>query len=249
MTLPPWDHVGLLLVGGAVAGFINTLAGGGSFLTVPLLILLGLPATVANGTNRVAVFTQTIAAVVGFRAEGVSGIGLAARLLPPVLLGSWLGAYMASEVPDELFGRAFGVVMLLALPFVLRPPKPRLPGAERRFSLATRLGLYFALGFYGGAIQAGIGIPLLLVLVGAGGLDLVRANSVKNVIVAALTAVALAQFLAAGKVWFSYGLVLAVGSGTGGYAAGRFGARIGEPLIRPLLLVSVVLLAIRLIFG
>jgi uncharacterized membrane protein YfcA len=112
-----------------------------------------------------------------------------------------------------------------------------------------RLGLYFLLGFYGGAIQAGIGIPLLLVLVGAGGLDLVRANSVKNVIVAALTAVALAQFIVAEKVWFSYGLVLAVGSGLGGYAAGRFGARVGDRLIRPLLLVAVVILAVRLIFG
>ena len=90
MTLPPWDHIGLLIVGGGVAGFVNTLAGGGSFLTVPLLVLLGLPATVANGTNRLAVFVQNVAAVAGFRAEGISGIRLGVRLLPPTLLGAWL---------------------------------------------------------------------------------------------------------------------------------------------------------------
>jgi uncharacterized membrane protein YfcA len=249
LTLPPWDHIGFLIVGGGVAGFINTLAGGGSFLTVPLLVLLGLPATVANGTNRLAVFVQNVAAVAGFRTEGISGIRLGVRLLPPTLLGSWFGAYVASEVPDELFARAFGVVMLFVLPFVLR--RPRIPSRDnpRLLSLPLQLGLYFGLGFYGGAIQAGIGIPLLLALVATGGLDLVRANSVKVVVIAALTAVALLQFLAAGKVWFSYGLVLAVGSGLGGYAASRFGARVGDRLIRPFLLVAVVILALRLIFG
>jgi uncharacterized membrane protein YfcA len=239
----------LLIVGGAVAGFVNTLAGGGSFLTVPLLVLLGLPATVANGTNRLAVFVQTVAAVVGFRAEGVSGIRLAVRLLPATLLGSWLGAYVASEVPDELFARAFGVVMLLVLPLVLRNPRLPSPASPRSLPLPLEIGLYFGLGFYGGAIQAGIGIPLLLALVATGGLDLVRANSVKVVVIAALTTVALLQFLVAGKVWWSYGLVLAVGSGLGGYAASRFGARVGDRLIRPFLLVAVVILAMRLIFG
>lgn len=249
MTLPPWDHVGLLIVGGAVAGFVNVLAGGGSFLTVPLLVMLGLPATVANGTNRLAVFVQNVAAVAGFRSEGISGIRLGVRLLPPVLAGSWLGAYVASEVPDELFARVFGVAMLLVLPFVLRKPRVPTPGSSRTLSLPVHLALYFGLGFYGGAIQAGVGIPLLLALVATGGLDLVRANSVKVVVIAALTAVALLQFLWAEKVWLGYGLVLAVGTGIGGYAASRLGARVGDRLIRPFLLVAVVVLALHLIFG
>ena len=101
----------------------------------------------------------------------------------------------------------------------------------------------------GGAVQAGIGIPLLLALVGAGGLDLVRANSVKVALIAALTAVALGQFIWAGKVVWLYGLVLAVGSGLGGYVASRAGARVGERLIRPVLAVTVILLALRLLVG
>lgn len=248
MSAPPLEHSLLLVAGGAVAGFINTLAGGGSFLTVPLLIFLGLPATVANGTNRLAVLVQNVAAVAGFRAEGVSGWRAAVPVAPATLAGAWLGAFVASEVPDDLFARAFAVIMLLALPVLLLRPRP---GAtrERTLGLPLQLAVYFGLGLYGGAVQAGIGIPLLLALVGIGGLDLVRANAVKVVIIAALTTVALGQFLIAGKVVWIYGLVLAVGSALGAYAAGRFGARVGEGLIRPILVLAVVGVALRLLFG
>ena len=249
MSLPPLEHVLLLVVGGAAAGFINTLAGGGSFLTVPLLTLVGLPATVANGTNRLAVLTQNVAAVAGFRSEGISGVETALRLLPVTLIGAWLGAYAASEVSDLVFARGFGILMLVALPVVLWKPLPTEGAAPWVLPRPAQLALYFALGLYGGAVQAGIGIPLLLALVGVGGLDLVRANSVKVVILAALTTVALLQFIAAGKVVFTYGLVLAAGSGLGGYAAGRFGARVGERGIRPIFVGAVVLLALRLLFG
>ncbi len=223
---------------------MNTLAGGGSFLAVPLLTLLGLPVTVANATNRVAVLAQNLTAVAGFRREGVSGLDLGLRLLPATLLGSWLGSWVASWISPEIFEPLFGLVMLAALPLVLR--KPALDrSAPRRLSLPLQVAIYFGLGVYGGAIQAGIGIPLLLALVGAGGLDLVRANSVKVVIIAALTAVALVQFVVAGLVVWSYGLVLAAGSAIGGYLAARWGSRIGPGLIRPILLVAIVALAIR----
>jgi hypothetical protein len=233
-----------LLVGAGLAGgFVNTLAGGGSFITVPLLTLLGLPPTEANGTSRVGVCAQSLAAVAGFRQEGIPGIGDALRLLPVTLVGSWLGAYVASSLSDAVFSRAFGAIMLLALPVIVRDPKP-CPG--RAISRAGRLleqALYFAIGIYGGAIQAGIGIPLLLGLVGIGGLDLVRANSVKVVLTGSLTLVALAQFVWAGKVWWTHGLTLALGMGVGGYVASRFGARVGARLVRPLLILVVLSLA------
>ncbi len=249
--MPPLDDVAILILGGLVAGFINTLAGGGSFLTVPLLILVGLPPTVANGTNRVAVFAQCLAAVGGFRQENVPGVGFAVRLLPAALVGSWLGAWLATSVSDAAFGRAFGLVMLLALPIILWNPSPKSGRGEAvqdgGFPLPLQLSVYFAIGLYGGAFQAGIGIPLLLALVGAGGLDLVRANSVKVAVVAALTLVALVQFIYADRVLWGYGLVLAIGSSGGGYAASRFGARIGDRLIRPVLTITVILLALRLL--
>lgn len=240
-------EVAILVAGGLVAGFINTLAGGGSFLTVPLLILVGVPPTAANATNRVGVLIQSVAAMRGFQREGVPALGLALRLLPVMLLGAWLGAWGASHVDDDSFQRFFGVTMLLMLPVILVNPRPRSKRVRAALPAPLQVAVYFVLGLYGGAVQAGIGIGLLLALVGAGGLDLVRANSVKVAIVAALTAVALVQFAWAGKVLWLHGLVLAVGSGLGGYAASRLGARIGERLIRPLLLVAVVALALRLL--
>jgi hypothetical protein len=240
---------GILVAGGLLAGFINTLAGGGSFLTVPLLILVGVPPTAANGTNRVGVLIQTVAAMRGFQQEGVPGLGFALRLMPATLVGSWLGAWGATQIPDDVFQRLFGVIMLMALPIILRNPTPRSDGTSRGLPAGLQLVVYFSIGLYGGAIQAGVGIPLLLALVGAGGLDLVRGNSVKVAIVAALTAVALAQFAWVGRVYWVHGLVLALGTGLGGYAASRVGARVGERLIRPVLVFAILALALRLFLG
>jgi uncharacterized membrane protein YfcA len=237
----------VLVVGGAVAGFVNTLAGGGSFLTVPLLIFMGLPPTVANATNRIGVAAQSLAAMGGFRQKNVPGLDFAARLLPATLGGAWLGAWLASSMSEELFGRAFAVIMLAMLPVILLNPRPRSGRPAAGLSLPLQFVVYFGIGLYGGAVQAGIGIPLLLALVVAGGLDLVRANSVKVAVVAALTLVALAQFIVAGKVQWGHGLVLAVGSALGGYSGARFGTRVGERLIRPILTLAVIAAALRLL--
>ncbi len=208
---------------------------------------MGLPATVANGTNRLGVLAQSLTAVAGFRQEGLFEGRLALRLFPATLAGAWLGAYAASHLPDELFSRAFGVVMLLALPVVLANPRPRVEGPRHALALPLEQLAYLAIGAYGGAVQAGIGIPLLLALVGFSGLDLLRAATARVLITAALTAVALAQFAWAGKVLWSHALALAVGGAIGGYAAARFGARLGARRIRPFLVVCVVALALRML--
>ena len=236
----------LLVAGGAFAGFVNTLAGGGSFLTVPLLVLAGLPATEANATNRVGVLAASASALWGFRRERVGGLEHTAPVILAVLGGSWLGAWGASVVSDAWFERAFGVVMLLALPLLLKAPEPRSTGLRTGFGAQA---LFVAVGFYGGAIQAGIGIPLVLVLVGFAGFDLVRANHIKMALVGALTIVALAQFAWAGKIWWLHGAVLAVGNGLGAQLASRWGARAGARLIRPVLVLCVVALAARMILG
>lgn len=212
--------------------------------------MLGLPATVANATSRVGVFAQSLSAVAGFRHEGVRGLGVALRILPTMLVASWIGAKLATSVDDELFGRVFGGVMLVALPVILWNPRPAGARADRApFPQWLQQPIYFAIGLYSGAIQAGVGIPLTLALVGAGRLDLVRASSVKVALTSATTAIALAQFVWAGKVIWTQGLILAVGMALGGYFGSRLGARGGEKLLRPALTVCVVLLAIRMLLG
>lgn len=235
----------LLLIGGLVAGVVNTLAGGGSLLTVPLLVLVGLPGTLANGTNRIGVLIQSGVAAWRFRAEGVPGLREALPLLLPLVLGSALGALAIARVTDETFERIFGLLMLALLVPTLygsrggdRPPRPWPP--------LLRFVLFFAIGVYGGAIQAGVGLVLVAALSRAG-LDLVRANSVKVIVVLVFTVPAVAVFLVEGQVAWLPGLVLAAGFAGGAAIGARVAVRGGERVIRPVLLVSLLALAGRML--
>lgn len=241
-------EIALLLGGGLAAGVVNTLAGGGSLLTVPLLVLLGLPGTVANGTNRVGVVFQNAAAAWRFRAEGVPGIADAAPLLIPVALGSLIGAAAISQVSDTLFTRLFGVVMLVLLVPTLRPRRND-PPAPRRGSRAgpwLRGLLFFGLGLYGGAFQAGVGLVLALVLSVAGE-DLVRAASIKVVVILVLTAVTIPVFALAGQIAWGPALLLGAGFASGGELGARIAVRGGERVIRPVLFAAVLALAGRML--
>ncbi len=234
------------LVGaGLAAGVVNSLAGGGSLLTVSLLVVFGLPGTLANGTNRVGILLQSLAAAWRFRAEGVDGLRDAAPLLLPVLLGSAVGAWGISRVSDAAFERAFGVLMILLLLPILRGSTPTRAAAALTSPVGTFL-LFFGIGLYGGAFQAGVGIPLLFALAYAGH-DLVRANSIKVVLIAAVTAVAVPVFALAGQIaWLPAG-ALGVGFLAGGELGARAAVRGGELLIRPVLSIAVLALAGRML--
>ncbi len=237
----------LLALGGLVAGVVNTLAGGGSLLTVPLLVFLGLPATTANGTNRIGVLVQNLTSTLRFRREGLDGLRGAMPVLLVVVLGSILGATIASRMPAELFRRLFGVTMLLLLFPMLRsrPARRDEPPRPPRSRVANGL-IFFAIGVYGGAIQAGVGIFLIAALARSG-LDLVRANAIKVVIVGVLTAVAVPVFVLHDQVDWPLAAALVVGFGLGGELGARAAVRGGERLIRPVLVVSVVALAGRML--
>ena len=234
---------GVLFGGGLLAGVFNTLAGGGSLLTVPLLVLVGLPGTVANGSNRVGVLAQSVAAAWRFRAQGVSGFRLAAPVVLPIVLGSLSGAYVISRVADETFEKLFGALMVLLLvPILWGAPAPRGATARRPWSRRTAFLIFLCIGLYGGAFQAGVGIALVAALSYAG-YDLVRANSAKVVVNAALTASVLPVFLFQHQVAWLPGLMLATGYAMGGELGARLAVRGGERIIRPVLALAVVALA------
>lgn len=241
--------VAMLIGGGLVAGVVNTLAGGGSLLTVPLLVELGIPGTIANGTNRVGVLFQNLTAAWRFRAEGVSGLKGAQPILIPVLVGSLVGAGVVSQLTNSAFESAFGVVMIALLVPTLRKPSGRADGDEPRaaWSTTTTTLVFFAIGLYGGAFQAGVGIALIFALSRARH-DLVRANSIKVIVIAALTLIAIPVFVLEDQVaWLPAGL-LAIGFSLGGVVGARLAVVGGERLIRPVLVVAVVALAGRM-FG
>ena len=236
----------ILLVGtGLVAGVINTLAGGGSLLSVPLLVFLGLPGDLANGTNRIGVAMQGISATWQFRADGVSGVRAAIPVLVPVALGSLVGATAVAQLDARAFERVFGIAMLVLLIPTLRGVR-RSGVAGSSWSPLLRWSVFFGIGFYGGAIQAGVGLLLVMAL-SRSGYDLVRANSIKVVVVASLTLVAVPVFVAAGQVmWLPAGF-LTLGFACGGVAGARIAVLGGERVIRPVLGLAVVGLAGRML--
>jgi uncharacterized membrane protein YfcA len=241
VTLDLWD-VAVLAAGGFVAGVVNTMAGGGSLLTVPLLVMVGLPGTLANGTNRIAVLVQSAVAAWRFRAEGVPGFASAVPVLAPMVLGSWLGAVAISRVAPATFERLFGLVMLVLLVPVLRVTRVDVTAEKPAWSRPTTLLVFFAIGLYGGAFQAGVGLFLVLALAHAGH-DLVLSNSIKAIAVAAFTVAAVAVFVLEGQVEWVPAIVLSISTAAGAYLGTRLAVRGGDAVIRPLLIVAVVAMA------
>lgn len=243
----------LLILGGVAAGFVNTLAGGGSFLTLPLLVFAGLDASVANGTNRVAVLLQSLVASWAFGRRGLlPGARQTAALVLPALAGAALGAWLAIEIPEPVLRGLIGAVLLAAIPVVLHPEGGSgrdavvPPRAPRRCGAGLAL-LLFLCGFYGGFLQAGVGFLLLATLVPIGGLDLVRANAVKVLLIALYTVTALPLFVASGQVHLLAGLLLGAGNMIGAHIGARLAVRAGARVIRWVLVAALAVAAAALL--
>jgi uncharacterized membrane protein YfcA len=240
----------LLVTAGFVAGFVNTLAGSGSAVTLPALIFLGLPASFANGTNRVAIVLQGVSAVTSFRRDRVLDVRGALWLGMPAVLGSFIGAQVSLGLDEVLMRRVIGAVMLVMLVLVWLRPERWLHGTLQQMvgrPSWKHLLVFFVIGIYGGFIQVGVGIFMLVALVLGLGYDLVRANAVKVTVALGFTAVALAVFAANSRVVWREGIVLALGSATGAWVGARFAVERGVVWVRRLLLVIVVFSAAQLL--
>jgi len=243
-----WQIPALMLVG-VIAGFLNVLAGGGSLLTLPLLIFFGLPAATANGTNRVAIFCQNIFAITGFKRQGVFPIRLALLCMPPALLGSYLGANLAINVDEMLFRRLLAMIMVGVLLFMVFDPMKRFRSQEKPMTPMRTVVLmvsFFGVGVYGGFVQAGVGFLIITALL-VHGLDLVRINAVKVLVIFAFTAVALGVFVLHGQVDYVLGLSLAVGNSLGGWIATHYAVKKGHDWIKRFVIVTVLVFAMRLL--
>jgi uncharacterized protein len=235
-----------------VAGFLNTVAGGGSFISLAVLIFMGMPGTIANATNRVAILSQNIFAVGGFNSKGVKlpypyslYLGIAS------LIGAFIGAELAVEIDDAIFNRILAILMVvIVISIVLDRKKksnnrPELLSAKRK---AVGIFSFFLLGVYGGFIQAGIGFLVIATLTNIHHFSLVKTNYVKVFAAIVYTAVAVIVFAIEDKIIWSIGLVLAIGQGLGGWYASRWSVEKGDVWIKRVLVVAVILLAIKLWF-
>jgi hypothetical protein len=244
---------GLLLFGvGSFAGVLNVIAGGGSFLTVPLLIFLGLPATVANGTNRLAIITQNVGASWSFHRRGLLPRDWLVLAAPASVIGALLGTFAAVRIGDVAFQRVLAVSMVAITAWTLWHRAAPGPGGVAEPPTGARRAVYvagfFAVGLYGGFIQAGVGF-MVLALTTAGGLDLIRGNAVKVTLLLMFTPLALLVFAASGKVDWPMAVMLAAGNYVGGMAGVRVQVLKGHAWVRNVVTAAIVVFAVKLLIG
>lgn len=239
-------YVALFLTG-FVAAVINVIAAGGSFLTLPLLIFLGLPASLANGTNRVGVLAQNVSAVFAFHRHRVLPVSWSLAVSVPAMAGAAIGVWASLQVPDVAFRRILSVVMLSMTLATLLAGRTRVrPGAAPRSpSHWSMTAGFFLAGIYGGFLQAGVGF-LALALTTVAGFDLVRGNAVKVLVVLLLTGLSLAAFAGTGHVHWPSGLALGLGNLLGGLVGVKVAVLKGQKWLEHVVTVTVIVFAVLL---
>jgi uncharacterized protein len=244
-----WIYL-LVVIVGFVAGFINTLAGSGSLMTLPLLIFLGLPANVANGTNRIAILLQNIVAVGSFKKEKVINYKESVWLIVPAIIGSLIGARLAININEEIMRMTIGGLLIVMFFLILYKPDKWVKGQAGLVTekpSVLKIIIFFFIGLYGGFIQAGVGFFLLSGLVLSAGYDLVKANAYKLLIVLAYTPFALAIFIYNGQVDYKWGLILACGNMLGAFIATKFAVSWGAKYVRYVLLTILFIASLKLL--
>jgi uncharacterized protein len=246
-----WIEVSALITSGLFVGFINTLAGGGTIISLSLLMFLGLPADVANGTNRIAVIFQNLVAVSEFKKHKVLELKKGIYMGIPTAIGSVAGAFIAVDLNQKVIEYAIAFVMLLMLFFIFFKPGQWLKGKvslqEKKLTVGQMI-LYFFIGIYGGFIHVGVGYFLIAMVVLGSGYDLVKGNALKNLIVLIYVPFSLVVYMISGHVNYKYGLIHAIGNVIGAYVATRFAFRKGANFVRWVML-FVIIISISQIFG
>jgi uncharacterized membrane protein YfcA len=244
-----WYQILIVLITGIVAGFINTVAGGGSSLTLPVLMFMGLPPNVANGTNRVAILLQSIAGVNTFRTNKIITFREGHRLIWPSVAGALAGALIAVEISHEVMKWFIVAIMAGMLLLVIFKPETwvrKQSGIRTGNPGLMNQVIFFLIGFYGGFIQVGVGFLLLAGLVVGCGFDMVKGNALKVLIVLVYTVISIVVFWTSNQVDLGMGLLLGAGSMIGAYAGAKFTIRGGVVYIRYFLIIALVAMILKL---
>ena len=248
-SLPPVATWAVLAVGAAMAAIVNTMAGGGSMLVVPLMLAVGLPPGMANGTLRVGVLVQNIAAVTTFHRQGERPYGFIAKLAVPIVVGAGAGTYLATRLDDAMLLPIIGALLAVwAVVLLLKPQRFLKADGEPRPPSVKTLIAAVGVGFYGGFLQVAVGFPLLALLTMGVGLSAVRANAVKVGLVLVYTLVSLPIFAAAGQVAWAEGAALAAGAMVGGWLGARWQLRSGAGVVRWFVVVTATVSGVTMLY-
>ena len=235
---------------GILSGFVNIVGGGGSILIVPTLIFFGMPAQVANATNRLAILVQNIVGIFQFQRDKIIDWKGSLWLSVPAVLGSVIGSFIAVDVDEELFKKILAYAMLCLVFFLFTKPKKWLDGSISKLSGIPQFKnwiIFFGIGVYGGFLQIGVGFLLLTALVLSVGYNLKYANPIKIVVVLLYTIISVIIFVYYDLVEWKAGISICLGNAIGGWLGAKFSTRFGSQFIRWFLIVIIILFAFELI--
>lgn len=246
-----WEII-LLTLAGVVAGWLNVLAGGGSLLTVPLMVFMGIPGPVANGTNRIAILMQNITAVTTFRKRGLSDFRLSLSLAAAASIGAVFGANVGVHLEGEWFDRVLALIMIGVMIIMghsgLKGGGPAPDNDGKAKNLLLGHVLMIGAGFWGGFIQLGVGFILMPILHRVMGFNLVLTNMHKVFVVLVYTVVALVVFASQLQLLWWVGLWLALGNSIGGWLGAHTAITRGENWIRWVLNLTLAAFILKLLF-
>lgn len=243
-------ELSLLLVTGVATGFLNVMAGGGSMLSVPIMIFLGVPGTIANATNRIAILPQNVSAIWAFYRKGFANFRLSLTLALCTIPGTIIGATIASKVANDQFNNLLAVIMVVVL-VVMSLPQPKTIKVNQtpsRKRLIAGHALMVLIGFWGGFIHIGVGFLLMPILNRVMQLDLVTTNAHKVLIVLCYTVVALIVFASQLELVWKYGIALGIGTWIGAWIAANMQVKKGIGPIKLTLSIVITVFIIKLIF-
>ena len=243
-----FNDIIILLFCGIIAGFINTVAGGGSLLTLPILIFMGLPSNIANGTNRIAIFMQNIFSISGYKSRGISDFKYSSWLSVSALIGSIIGAKIAININEDMFNKILSIVIIIVVLTIIYNKKRFYINSEN-ISIEKKIIsviIFFFIGIYGGFIHAGVGFLILSILSNYNGIQLSKANSIKVFVVFVYTFFALIVFIMENKINWILGINLGIGNSIGGWIASRWSYNKSDKIIKIFIIISSAIMAIKL---
>lgn len=244
-----WFEIALLIAAGLLAGFINTVAGSGSLLTLPLFMAFGLPAPVANGSNRIGILLQSLVGVLSFKKKNLLDKTAVLKIALPSVAGSIAGAMIATDINEKSMKTSIGILLLVMFFLILLKPNRWLKGHEGSppMKIWIQMIIFFFVGLYGGFIQAGVGFFLLAALVLASGYDLVRANALKVLMVLLYTPFSLVIFIMNHQVDYILGSIVAAGSMGGAWIGASLSVKWGPSAVRYILLGTLIIASVKLL--
>ena len=252
MEFPEYIQGLLLVLAGLVTGMINTIAGGGALISLPVLMMAGLPAHIANATNRPGILIGSLLASYQFRQKKVLEESFSAKLILPISLGAIAGSSVSVDLNEEVFRKVIGVIMVVMLGIILLKPSALLrehnPDHRKQNLTLMSFMVYFLVGCYGGFLQAGVGFFMIFSAVYLSGMGLIQANALKVWLTFILTIPSLAVFIYHDLIAWKEAACLALGSLPGSYLGSKMTVSWGPVFARYVLMGVVSLSAFKLLF-